>query len=86
MTDVTDLEDEADALLSRIMMIRDDLDAGRLTAFQVQIYRELGRRVEIVTRDMDAAADAAAADALWRQGADLIYAFLDEHFPEPTCH
>ncbi|MDG2520537.1 hypothetical protein P7B02_03200 [Caulobacter segnis] len=86
MTDVTDLEDEADALLSRIMMIRDDLDAGRLTAFQVQVYRELGRQVERVTRDMDAAADAEAADALWRQGADLIHAFLDEHFPDPTCH
>ncbi|NQE64466.1 hypothetical protein [Caulobacter sp. RHG1] len=30
------LEDEADLLLGRIMMIRDDLKAGRLTWEQVQ--------------------------------------------------
>lgn len=81
-----DMEDEADALLARIMMIRDDLNAGRLTPEQVHRYRELGRRVEQVTTDMDASADVHAADALWRRGADMIEAFLAEHFPLPTCH
>jgi hypothetical protein len=81
-----DMEDEADALLARIMMIRDDLNAGRLTREQVDSYRELGRRVERVTANMDAAADVHAADALWRQGAEMIKAFLAEHFPTPTCH
>lgn len=80
------MEDEADALLARIMMIRDDLNAGRLTREQVDSYRELGRRVERVTANMDAAADVHAADALWRQGAEMIKAFLAEHFPTPTCH
>lgn len=81
-----DMEDEADALLARIMMIRDDLNAGRLTPEQVERYRDLGRHVARITADMDAAADIYAADALWRQGADLIGTFLAEHFPEPTCH
>jgi hypothetical protein len=80
------LEDRAEALLARIMMIRDDLQAGRLTLAQVDAYRRLGRTVERITREMDAAADVEVADALWRQGADLIEAFLDEHFPAPTCH
>lgn len=80
------MEDEADALLARITMIRDDLNAGRLTREQVDCYRELGRRVERVTAHMDAAADVHAADALWRQGAEMIKAFLAEHFPTPTCH
>lgn len=83
---VDDLEDEADLLLGRIMMIRDDLKAGRLTWEQVQAYRDLGRMVERVTREMDAAADIDAADALWRKGAEIINAYLAEHFPEPTCH
>ncbi len=81
-----DREDEADALLARIMMIRDDLKAGRLTHSQVQAYRDLGRTVERITRDMDAAADLEAADALWQAGAKIIRAYLAEHFPEPTCH
>ncbi|WP_163233885.1 hypothetical protein [Caulobacter rhizosphaerae] len=68
------------------MMLRDDLKAGRLTLEQVRAYRGLGRMVERFTRDMDAAADQDAADALWRQGADLIVAYLAEHFPVPTCH
>ena len=80
------MEDEADALLARIMMIRDDLNAGRLTPHQVERYRELGRQVARVTADMDAAADIDAADALWRTGADMIEAFLAEHFPQPTRH
>ncbi len=80
------LEDEADLLLGRIMMIRDDLKAGQLTWEQVQAYRDLGRMVERVTREMDAAADIDAADALWRKGAEIIRAYLAEHFPEPTCH
>ncbi|NQE64465.1 hypothetical protein E1H18_4721 [Caulobacter sp. RHG1] len=42
--------------------------------------------VERVTREMDAAADIDAADALWRKGAEIIRAYLAEHFPEPTCH
>lgn len=81
-----DREAEAEALLARIMMIRDDLRAGRLTPVQVEAYRRLGRTVERLTHEMDAAADAEAADALWRQGADLILAYLAEHFPTPTCH
>ena len=81
-----DQEDEADALLARIMMIRDDLKAGRLTLEQVRAYRDLGRMVERITRDMDAAADVVAADALWRAGADLIKAYLAKHFPAPTRH
>lgn len=81
-----DQEDEADAILARIMMVRDDLKAGRLTLEQVRAYRDLGRMVERITRDMEAAADIDAADALWRQGADLIDAYLAEHFPRPTCH
>ncbi len=85
-SDLEDRQDEADALLARIMMLRDDLKAGRLTLEQVRAYRGLGRMVERFTRDMDAAADQDAADALWRQGADLIVAYLAEHFPVPTCH
>lgn len=46
-------------------MIRDDLNAGRLTLEQVSAYRDLGRMVERITRDMDVAADLEAADALW---------------------
>ncbi|MBO9545820.1 hypothetical protein [Caulobacter sp.] len=81
-----DMEDEAEALLARIMMIRDDLNAGRLAPDQVARYRELGRRVARITADMDAAADIDAAYALWRKGADMIDAFLAEHFPQPTRH
>ncbi len=81
-----DRQDEADALLARIMMLRDDLKAGRLSLEQVRAYRDLGREVERFTRAMDAAPDQDAADAIWRQGADLIEAYLAEHFPAPTCH
>lgn len=81
-----DQQDEADALLARIMMIRDDWSAGRLTPGQVEAYRRLGRTVDRITREMDAAADIEAANALWRQGADLIKAYLAEHFTAPTCH
>ncbi|PVM88598.1 hypothetical protein [Caulobacter endophyticus] len=81
-----DQHDEADVLLARIMMIRDDLKSGRLTLVQVEAYRRLGRTVERITREMDAAADVEAADALWREGADLIKAYLAEHFATPTCH
>ena len=79
-------QDEADALLARIMMIRDDLKAGRLTPAQVEAYRRLGRTVDRITREMDAAADVEAADALWRQGAEIIKAYLAEHFAAPTRH
>lgn len=85
-TGAEDLEDEAEALLARIMMIRDDLKAGRLTPAQVEAYRRLGRTVERIIRKMDAADDVEAADVLWRQGADLIRTYLAEHFPQPTCH
>lgn len=67
-------------------MIRDDLKAGRLSPNQEAAYRDLGRKVERVTRDMDAAADIDAATALWRQGAAIIKAYLAEHFPAPTRH
>lgn len=80
------MEDEARAILSRVMMIRDDLDAGRLTREQAKLYNQLGRHVEIVTKDMDATADSQAAEALWRQGAEYIHDFLAEHFPCPTKH
>lgn len=81
-----DLQDEADALLARIMMLRDDLKAGRLSLGQVEAYRRLGRTVERITREMDAAVDVETANGLWRQGAVLIRAYLDEHFAAPTCH
>lgn len=77
---------EADALLARIMMIRDDLRGGRLTPDQVEAYRRLGRTVYRITREMDAAADVEAAAALWRQGAAIISDYLAEHFDAPTCH
>ena len=80
------MQDEARSILSRVMMIRDDMDAGRLTRAQIRLYNELGKRVEIVTKDMEAAADNQAADALWRLGADCIREFLAEHFPDPTKH
>jgi hypothetical protein len=83
---VDDQQDEADALLARIMMVRDDLKAGRLTLAQVEAYRRLGRTVDRITRQMDAAADIEAATALWREGAELIRTFLAEHFETPTCH
>ena len=83
---VDDPEDEADILLARIMMLRDDLKAGRLSLSQIAAYRALGRTVERITREMDAAADVEAAGALWRQGAEIIRAYLAEHFPTPTCH
>ncbi|PLR27902.1 hypothetical protein SGCZBJ_05985 [Caulobacter zeae] len=81
-----DMEAEADALLARIRRIRGDLKAGRLTPRQVRLYAKLGREVERITRWMDAAPDADAAQALWTQGARLIRDFLDEHFPVPTRH
>ncbi len=67
-------------------MIRDDWRAGRLTLGQVEAYRRLGRTVDRITREMDAAADIEAANALWRKGADLIKAYLADHFAAPTCH
>lgn len=80
------MEDSARAILSRVMFIRDDMDAGRLTRDQIRLYNQLGRQVEIVTKDMEAAGDSPAAEALWRQGAELIHEFMDEHFPCPTRH
>lgn len=81
-----DLEAEAEALLARIRRIRADLDAGRLTHRQVRLYSRLGREVERITRCMDVAPDAEAAESLWMDGAQLIRAFLDEHFPSQTRH
>lgn len=81
-----DMDDEAEALLSRIRMVRDDLDAGRLSGDQVRRYRQLGREVERITRQMDTAADPEVAEGLWTTGAELIRTFLDEHFPTPTRH
>ena len=81
-----DQQDEADSLLARIMMIRDDLKAGRLTPEQVEAYRRLGRTVDRITRAMDAAADVEAAAVLWRQGAEIIKTYLAEHFASPPCH
>ncbi|AZS19192.1 hypothetical protein CSW63_00205 (plasmid) [Caulobacter sp. FWC26] len=81
-----DQQDEAEALLARIMMIRDDLKAGRLTWAQVEAYRRLGRTVERITRQMDAAPDLETADALWREGVKIIRTYLAEHFAAPTCH
>jgi hypothetical protein len=80
------MKDEARSILSRVMMIRDDMDASRLTRAQIRLYNELGKRVEIVTKDMEVAADNQAADALWRWGAEYIHDFLAEHFPCPTKH
>lgn len=80
-----DVDEEADALLARIQMIRDDLDAGRLNAHQIRLYRQLGEDVERVTRFLDLV-DADGAQAAWRRGADLIRSFLDDHFPRPTRH
>lgn len=80
------MEDEADALLARIRMIRDDLQAGRLSSGQARLYAQLGREVERITRCMDLAVDVEIAEVLWKQGATLIRSFLDEHFPLPTRH
>ncbi|MBI1684199.1 hypothetical protein [Caulobacter hibisci] len=80
------MDDEAEALLGRIRAVRADLEAGRLTPDQVRLYRRLGRNVERITRWMDDAPDSQAAEALWAQGAQIIAAFLDEHFPLPTRH
>ncbi|WP_133244896.1 hypothetical protein [Caulobacter radicis] len=81
-----DMEAEADDLLARIRLVREDLAAGRLTPRQVRLYARLGREVERITRCMDLAPDCEAAEALWAQGANLIRSFLDEHFPTPTRH
>ncbi|WP_454762330.1 hypothetical protein [Caulobacter segnis] len=80
------MDDGADILLARIMMIRDDLKAGRLTPEQVEAYRRLGRTVDGITREMDVAVDVEAATALWREGAEIIKTCLAEHFTAPTCH
>lgn len=81
-----DMDEEAEAILARIRMVRDDLDAGRLSRDQVLRYRQLGREVERITRQMDIAADPQVAESLWTTGAELIRTFLNEHFPAPTRH
>ncbi|PVM83397.1 hypothetical protein [Caulobacter endophyticus] len=81
-----DMEQEAEALLLRIRLLREAPDAGQLTQAQVSLYRDLGRKVEQITRKMAAAPDAETAERLWTQGAELIQTYLDEHFALPTVH
>ncbi|USQ95506.1 hypothetical protein [Caulobacter sp. RL271] len=69
-----------------LLGLRADLDAGRLTTRQIQLYSLLGREVERITRCMDLAPDSGTAQALWAQGAHLIRTFLDEHFPQASRH
>jgi hypothetical protein len=76
---------DADALLARILTLREALRAGRLTAHQVASYQDLGRRVDEINRHMDQACDAEVAERLWVNGAELIRSFLDAHF-EPPVH
>jgi hypothetical protein len=75
-----DIEQQAEALMAHIRRVREAFLAGRLTMAQVQAYRKLGRKVERITRQMDAAPDAEAAERIWRTGAALIVTYLDTHF------
>ncbi len=81
-----DMDQEADALLARIRALRDELRAGRLSARQVEAYRDLGRQVDQITRQMDEAPDPEVAERLWIDGAQFIRTFLDENFEAPTVH
>lgn len=81
-----DMDQEADALLARIRTLREELRAGRLSARQVEAYRDLGRQVDQITRQMDEAPNSEAAERLWIEGAQLIRTFLDENFGAPTVH
>lgn len=81
-----DMDQEAEELLARIRTVREALEAGRLTSAQIQLYRQLGRDVERITQEMDAAPDAETADLLWASGARQIREFLDLHFTALTRH
>lgn len=80
------MKDEATAILAHVMWVRDDLEAGRLTSEQAGLYTRLGRKVARLTDMMEATSDPDTAEAIWRQGADIIRDFLAEHFPRPRAH
>jgi len=75
----------AEQILSHVMYVRDDLDAGRLSAEQAKAYAHLGRQVDKITRAVEAAPDQDTADALWETGARMIDDFLTTHFPLPRA-
>lgn len=81
-----DMDQDAEELLARIRLVREALQAGRLSPGQVRLYQQLGIEVERITREMDAAPDVATADVLWISGARLIREFLDLHFLGATRH
>lgn len=77
------MEDEVRALLTRILIVRDDLDAGRLDENCVLRFVDLGQRLDRALLALDGVEDRAVFLEIWREHVRPIEAFLDRHFTRP---
>ncbi len=80
------MEDEVRALLTRVILVRDDLDAGRLDENGVLRFIDLGQRLDRALLALDGVEDRDAFLRIWREHARPIEAFLDRHFARPRLH
>jgi hypothetical protein len=77
------MEDEVRALLTRVMIVPDDLDAGRLDENGVLRFIDLGQRLDRALLALEGVEDRAVFLEIWREHARPIETFLDRHFARP---